>query len=321
MTTRRGLIMGMGVAALVSPDMVLAQAEERLPLWPDVPMGAPSPLPVPRFDQKSNDPRLQIRWLSGIDRPWLAVRRPVKPNGAAAIVIPGGGYRFLSWDREGEAVAGWLNGLGVTVFILAHRLPGEGWRDRATVPLADAQRAMRQVRWQAANYAVDPTRVAVIGFSAGGHLAGSLATRHAEPVYAPIDAADRLSARPDLAGLVYPVVSMVEPFTHAGSRDTLLGPDASFAARRSASIETRVSADMPPALLIHAGDDSAVPPANSLAVYHAIRAAGRPAALHLFEDGGHGFGLHLPPERPAASWPGLFTAFAASHGLFPISKG
>jgi acetyl esterase/lipase len=245
----------------------------------------------------------------------LVVRRPARPNGAAMLVVPGGGYGFLSYDNEGTSQAAWLNEQGITAFILLYRLPGEGWVQRQDVPLQDAQRAMRLIRARAVNFAVDKGRVGVLGFSAGGHLAGSLATRHGERVYAPVDAADRESARPDVAGLIYPVVSLDAPFTHGGSRDMLLGEGASADMRRARSVEMRVDADTSPIFLVHASDDGLVPPANSIALFQAMEVAKRPVALHIFEDGGHGFGVRLPRTMQASAWPGLFMTFAAKQGL------
>jgi len=175
---------------------------------------------------------------------------------------------------------------------------------------------MRLIRAGAARWRVDPRRVAALGFSAGGHLAGSLATRHAEATYRPVDRADALSARPDIVGMMYPVVSMTAPFAHGGSRDTLLGRDATEAARRAASVDLHVGAGTPPAFLLHAGDDPVVPVANSIAMYQALRAAGRPADLHVFAEGGHGFAYGLPHALPASGWPELFYGWGVRQGTF-----
>ena len=318
--SRRAMLAGIAagaaapLAALAAP---LPPGIQPVPLWPGRPPGSPAQLPSPRIEQRSQSPGFDDRWLTGIGTPGLVVHRPPTPNGAAVLVIPGGGYGFLAYDNEGEEQARWLNARGLTAFILLYRLPGEGWAGRATMPLADAQRAMRVIRSRSAEFGIDAGRVATLGFSAGGHLAGSLATRHAERVYAPVDAGDRLSARPDVAGLIYPVVSLDAAFTHGGSRDNLLGEGADAAARRAASVELRVDADTPPLFLAHAADDGLVPVANSLALYGAMLAGRRPAELHAFEEGGHGFGARIGKDRPASAWPALFAAYATRHGVFP----
>lgn len=317
--SRRAVLTGAAAAAAALPllgaSAQLPEGMQPIPLWPGRPPGAPARLPTLKVEQRSQDPGFNDRWLTGIGTPGLVVRRAAQANGGAVLVIPGGGYGFLAYDNEGEEQARWLNARGLTVFILLYRLPGEGWAHRATVPLADAQRAMRVIRSRAAEFGIDPKRVAALGFSAGGHLAGSLATRHAEPVYAPVDAADRLSSRPDLVGLVYPVVSLAAPFTHTGSRDNLLGTPSGDAPRRSASVEQRVTADTPPLFLAHAADDGLVPIANSVVLYQAMLSAQRPAELHCFDEGGHGFGVRIGKDRPASAWPALFAAYATRRGV------
>ncbi|MEI5686043.1 alpha/beta hydrolase [Sphingomonas kyungheensis] len=293
-----------------------AAGEEVVPLWPGRIPGARGTAITRKIEQRSKTAGFDDRWVTGIDAPALVVKRPARATGAAVLLVPGGGYGFLSYDNEGVEQARWLNALGVTCFILLYRLPGEGWNDRRLVPLQDAQRAMRLIRSRAASFGVDPTRVAVLGFSAGGHLAGSLATRHGEATYAPIDAADRLSARPDLAGLIYPVISMDAAITHRGSRDNLLGPTPDAATVAAASVERRITAETPPVFLVHASDDDTVPIANSLNMYAALLAAKRPAELHVFDEGGHGFGTRLAKTMPAAAWPTLFAAYARRKGVF-----
>lgn len=317
----RRMFVAAGLALAVAPALAEAgkpRMPETLELWPGSPPGENPAHPIVRkVDDQSRDPANPDRWIRGIARPIIEVWRPRKPNGAAILVVPGGSYAFLSYDNEGVSQAKWLNALGITAFILYYRLPGEGWNDRGLVPLQDAQRAVRLIRRNAARFKVDPGRVGVLGFSAGGHLAGSLATRFAERAYAPVDAADSLSARPDVAGLIYPVISVEAGFTHSGSRANLLGDTPSPEALTAASVDRRVTGDTPPVFLLTTIDDGAVPSANSLAMYEAMRAAGRPVTLHVFETGGHGFGVRLPASQPASAWPQLFAAFAASHGLIP----
>ena len=320
--TRRTVMTGAigGAATLLLADGAAAQAsavDERVPLWPGKIPGQQGTAIVRKVNERSKRAGFNDRSVTGVDTPALVVKRAARPNGAAVLLVPGGGYGFLSYDNEGEEQARWLNALGVTCFILLYRLPGEGWGDRRLVPLQDAQRAMRLIRAGATRYGVDAKRVAVLGFSAGGHLAGSLATRFAEATYAPVDAADRLSARPDLAGLIYPVVSMDAAITHKGSRDHLLGPTPGADEIAAASVDRRVTADTPPVFLTHASDDGTVPIANSLNLYAALLAAKRPAEMHVFDEGGHGFGVRLPKSVPASIWPTLFAAYAVRKGVFP----
>jgi len=320
--TRRSLL-GVGSALALAPVAAraaeLMAAQEHVPLWPGKIPGDIGTMIKRRVDPRSGNDAHPDRWIYGVARPELIVFRPPAPNGAAVLCMPGGSYEFLAFDNEGAEQARWLNARGVTVFVLMYRLPAEGWARHEDVPLQDAQRAMRVIRRDASKYGIDPKRVAALGFSAGGHLCGSLATRHAEPVYAPVDEADRLSARPDIAGLIYPVVLLAGPQAHAGSRDNLLGKDAPEALRRSHSVEQRVDADTPPLFLIHAEDDGTVPIANSIALYQAMLDHKRPAEMHLFDQGGHGFGARLPADMPGAEWPRLFARFAARKGIFPAA--
>ncbi|KHK92899.1 alpha/beta hydrolase [Novosphingobium malaysiense] len=324
-TSRRALLGGIaaaGLAATISSGKATAgptsikYSGPSIPLWPGTPPGAPAALPVRKVAQQSKDAAFDDRWITGVAAPSLEVRRPAYRDGSAVILLPGGGYGFLAWDNEGEEQARWLTERGVTCFILSYRLPGEGWANRATVPLQDAQRAMRIVRSRADEFGIDPKRIAVLGFSAGGHLSGSIATRFDEKVYVPVDAADTVSARPDLAGMIYPVVSLAQPFTHGGSRDNLLGENASEALRQAGSVETRVTDQTPPVFLTASSDDGLVPIANSLAMYDAMLARQRPAEFHGFDKGGHGFGARLPDDVPAHAWPDLFHAYGKRHGVF-----
>lgn len=271
---------------------------ERIPLWEGRPptrgfVARPSPVPLP------------ARFVRNVGEAELKVFRPARPNGRALLAIPGGGYYLVSVLNEGLDVARRATASGYTVFVLVYRLPGEGWNGRADVPLQDAQRAMRIVRGNAARYGFDPRQVAALGFSAGGHLAASLATGHSEPVYAGRDAIDRVDPRPMAVGLIYPVIAMDGPHIHAGSRDLLLGPapDAALIARRSPA--RRVTAATPPLFIVHTIDDRTVPVENSLEMIAAMKSAGRPVEAHLFSAGGHGFGLGQATERSGA-WPGLF---------------
>lgn len=266
-----------------------------LPLWP---MGAPG------ADDFRSAP-LPDAWppvfLRNTRSPTLHLFLPQQSNGVALLVIPGGGYEFVSIANEGVDVAARACPLGYTVFVLNYRLPAEGWRDGPVVPLQDAQRAMRMIRQGAARFGIDPARVCVLGFSAGGHLAASLATGFAEAVYAPTDDADRLDARPAAAALIYPVITMSRPYTHEGSRQHLLGSTPSDQLVAARSPEAHVGASTPPLFLAHAMDDSAVPVENSLMMMTAMRAAQRPVEAHFFREGGHAFGTGFA-GAPTQEW-------------------
>lgn len=244
----------------------------------------------------------------------MTVFRPERPNGAAVLIMPGGGYRWVVVDKEGYEMGRWLAARGFTVFVLFYRLPGEGWAAGPDVSLSDAQRAMRVIRQRAGDYGVDPERVAAMGFSAGGHLCADLLTRFATPTYAAIDAADKLSARPIAAAPIYPVISMTAPVAHAGSRELLIGKDAGPALERAHSPHLNVPANAPPVFLVHAEDDNVVPVENALLMRAGLRARNIPVETHLFTHGGHGLGLRRAIGKPAAAWPEMFTSWAG--GLF-----
>lgn len=281
-------------------------------LWPGVPPGGErvgswlGGTPPPRPTLSGN--------ILGIARPVLAVWRPSKPTGGSLLILPGGGYRLLSWDNEGTAVARRLLSSGATMFVLAYRLPGDrlGWADEEDAPLADAQRAMRLIRDDAARHGRDPADVGVLGFSAGGHLAGRLLTEFDRPAYAAVDDRDRHSARPAYAGLLYAVVTMTGAAAHTGSRAALVGEDGVKAA--ALSVETHIRAGVSPTFLAHALDDDAVDPQNALAAFDALRRAQVLCEAHFFQEGMHGFGVTLPATAPAASWPELFVAWARRNG-------
>lgn len=270
---------------------------QRVPLWP-------TGVPGKGFALRERRDDWPQTFLSNIAEPELRLFRSPQPNGKALLVIPGGAYNFVSIRNEGVDVARVFNAAGYHVYILVYRLPGEGWADRADVPLIDAQRAMRMIHSRAAQDGVSDPNIAVIGFSAGGHLAASLLTGFDEKLAPSLDAIDRLDARPHAAILVYPVISMMAPYTHAWSAQTLLGPapDAALIARRSPV--QHVSAQTPPVFLVHALDDDAVPYQNSLMMADALTKAGHAPEMHLFAEGKHGFGIG-PANGSAGQWPVL----------------
>ncbi|MFC4809401.1 alpha/beta hydrolase [Paenibacillus sp. GCM10023250] len=218
------------------------------------------------------------------DRPALT---PYPATGAksAVIVCPGGGYGMRA-AHEGEPIARWLNGLGIAAFVLRYRVAPY----KHPSPLLDAQRAIRCVRLRAEEYGIDPERIGILGFSAGGHLAASAATLYETGRPDADDPAERLSSRPNAAILCYPVISM-GPDGHAGSRANLLGPEPDAALIERLSAERQVTPDTPPTFLWHTSDDSVVPVENALLFASALRRAGVPFDLHVYEKGPHGMGL------------------------------
>jgi acetyl esterase/lipase len=295
------------------PTPAAPPATESLPLWPGPAPGSPVALPSPKL-QKAGTPGRNDYHLRGVAAPTMFVYRPETPNGVGLIVMPGGGYVYLSMENEGSNVARFYTKRGYTVFVLSYRLPGEGWTNRADAPIQDALRAIRIVRARAAGYRIDTARIGILGFSAGGHVAASLATGYATPLYDPVDAADRQPAKPTFVGLLYAVTTM-RPFeTHSVSRANLLGPDpdAALVARRSPLLH--IAKDTPPCFVVAALDDGTVPPQCSIDWLTACRTAGVPVEAHLFEHGGHGFGMRLPDTTPGSLWPELFLRWASRHG-------
>lgn len=294
--------------------LVLSEPDETIDLWPNGAPGMPAKAPIEVTTERSTNPALNDRAVVGVSTPRMAVFRPTKSNGASLLVFPGGGYARMAIDKEGYEIGRLLAARGVTVFVLFYRLPGEGWANRADVPLQDAQRAMRLIRSRAARYGLDPERVGAMGFSAGGHLCADLVARFAAGTYDPVDAADTLSARPMIAAPIYPVVSMALPVAHRGSRDMLLGPDPSHDLIVEHSPDRNIKPGSPPCFLCAAEDDRTVPTENILLLHAALRAAKVPVELHLFAEGGHGFGLRGAAGKPAAIWPELFVAWAKTRG-------
>jgi len=265
--------------------------------------------------ERSKRADLKDRAVVKVTAPTLTVYRPAKPNGFALLVTPGGSYKRVVLDKEGSDLAAPFNAAGVTLFVLTYRLPGDGHENGRDVPLADAQRAMRLIRANAAEWGLKPDRLGVMGFSAGGHVAASLATGFARKVYASQDAADAQSARPDFAVLGYPVITMKDPAVHKGSRKQLIGANPPAELIEAYSMEAQVRADTPPTFLLHADDDTSVLPENSILFYQGLKKAGVPASLHIFPSGKHGFGISGAEGRPAAIWPRLALEWLQDRGL------
>lgn len=272
-------------------------------LWP---AGAPGEQTDPTqlsVTERGDPDGLRDRFAVGITDPDLTIFAAAEPTGVALLIIPGGGYTRVVMDKEGYEAAQWFADRGVTSFVLLYRLPGESWVPRSDVPLQDAQRAMRWIRSHAGDYSIDETSVGVMGFSAGGHLAATLAAGFDKDLYAHQDGIDDESARPDFTVLMYPVISMRADIAHMGSRTNLLGENPSDEQVDRYSIESNVRPDMSPVFLLHAADDESVVPENSLSLYRALIAAGVSTDLHIFATGGHGFGMRYATDQPVAEWP------------------
>ncbi len=293
------------------------EADAVIPLWPEGPPGGVPEGLQEKIVHRDNPFGLMDRAAHDVTAPSLSIFYPDTPDGSAMLIIPGGGYKWVVIDKEGFEGARHFAGESTTVYVLRYRLPHQGWQAGPDAPLQDAQRAIRLIRARAAEDGIDPARVMVAGFSAGGHLAGTLAMQFDKPAYAPVDAADAFSVRPDAAALIYPVATMTEPFAHPGSRLNMLGDRPMPEAIASWSLETMARPDMPPVFLMHAADDAAVPVENALILYDALRKAGVPVALHVYEAGGHGFGLRGIDGTPLQSWPSLLREWGANKGIFP----
>jgi acetyl esterase/lipase len=269
------------------------------------------------------DSKIELLWPKGApgakgdsdnDKPTLAISLPPadKANGAAVVVCPGGGYGGLAMSYEGVDVGAWLNTLGVTAFVLKYRHHGTGYQHPS--PLEDAQRAIRTVRARAAEWKVDPARIGILGFSAGGHLASSAGTHFDKGKSDSDDPIERAGCRPDFLVLCYPVISFTTPYTHQGSKKNLLGENPDPKLVESMSNELQVTPETPVTFLFHTDADTGVPPENSALFYLALRKAKVPAELHIFEKGRHGVGL--AKGLPAlAAWPDLCAEWMKGRGL------
>lgn len=273
----------------------LSQAVVTPPHWPLWPAGAPGALGSAEEDTPSVTAYLPPREHA---------------TGAAVVVFPGGGYVQLSVEHEGVQPARWLNELGVAAFVVRYRL---GPRYHYPIMLDDARRAVRVVRARAAEFGVDPNRIGIMGFSAGGHMASVAGTHFDSGNAVDRDAVERVSSRPDFMILVYPVITMDPRFAHRGSRTNLLANDTTPALIRSMSTETQVTRQTPPTFLVASTDDAIVPVENTLMFYRALREAGVPAELHIYESAPHGFGL--ASDNPTlATWAELCANWMRKNG-------
>lgn len=282
-----------------------ASAQERplLPLWEGEAPVCPNNLEV----EKKYDERIGYR-LSKVGTPGLDVYLPPDSlaNGTGVIICPGGGYTILAWNWEGTEMAKWFNSFGVAAFVLQYRLPHWEERDECTdkIALEDAQRALRLVRHRADEWKLNPDKIGIMGFSAGGHLASTAGTHYDTGNTQAADPIEQQSSRPDFMILMYPVVSMEDGVAHKGSKRNLIGDNPSAEMIHRYSNEQQVTEDTPPTLLIHADDDKGVIPENSVHFYLALRKHKVPAAMHIFSGGGHGFSF-AKDKGITSAWPDL----------------
>lgn len=313
-TPTRTVLGIMGLAAIlvgwadrpVRADDPLAAASEVVKLWPDAAPGA-----------KGDDPGKDVPTLS------VFLPKPETATGSAVVVCPGGGYGGLAINHEGRQVAEWLNSIGVAAFVLKYRL---GPRYHHPAMLHDVNRAVRVVRQGGSKWGVDPNRIALMGFSAGGHLASTGGTHFDAGKPDDPDPIERVSSRPNRLILAYPVVAMATPYTHQGSNRNLLGENPPEELVRSLSNETQVTPETPPTFLVHTNEDAAVPVENSLLFALALRKAKVPLELHVFEKGRHGLGLgtgepafNVPPDPAFQAWPKLCETWLKGQGFLDKS--
>jgi len=289
------------VSAMLFSSTLFAQ-QKQIPLYPN---GVPNSKPTPAtYIEKTNV--AENYWITDVSIPTITPYLPEKgkATGTAILVFPGGGYGGLASNHEGKAIAQEFNKIGVTAFVVKYRLPSDSIMiDKTIGPLQDAQRAIQFVREHASEFGIDPHKIGIIGFSAGGHLASTLDTHYQKAL---IDNPKNTSLRPDFAMLIYPVITF-GPEAHVGSRENLIGKNPSQHLLDLYSNEKQITSDTPPTFLVHATDDDVVPVQNSILFYDGLVKNKIKAELHIFEEGGHGFGLENPksPEHWfdwAASW-------------------
>ena len=275
---------------LIFTNQIIGQ-DTIIPLWPKDKI----PNHIESDEKEEFFVHDEIQMYSKVQEPALEVYLPAAQNatGEAMLIFPGGGYQILAYDWEGTDIAKFLNGKGIAGIVVKYRLPSDvSQKEKQNVPLIDAQRALRIVRYYSKKFNLDANKIGIIGFSAGGHLASTLGTHYDEKVYEPIDEVDTLSARPDFMALGYPVISM-GTMTNGGSKSNLLGENTSQKLVDHFSNEKQVTEHTPPTFLVHATDDGAVPVENSLLFFQALKDKGVSGTMHIYPKGGHGFSLAL----------------------------
>ncbi|HLT75398.1 MAG TPA: alpha/beta hydrolase [Ohtaekwangia sp.] len=294
------------IFALACIQCIQMKAQETIPLYQG---SIPNSIDVP--DEEEREERNGIVIVRKITRPTLTIfPAPAETaNGTAVIIFPGGGYWINAISHEGEDVARRLNENGITAFVVKYRIPNDAaMKNRKTGPLQDAQQAIAWVRANASKWKVDPARIGIMGFSAGGHLASTAGTHFDRPVVP-----QKVSVRPDFMILVYPVISFRPEFGHLGSRDQLIGKEPDPKDVQYFSNELHVTKQTPPTFLVHAVDDQTVPVENTTEFFSHLRKQGVAAEMHVYQKGGHGFGMNNPLSE--SDWVSLCLNWLAANGL------
>jgi acetyl esterase/lipase len=305
-----------GAVVLLLTQASLAAAPAELRLWEGVPPGNGEIGATGEIVEERGTDTAPDRRISGVTVPTVTVYLPPPEDntGAALVICPGGGYSGEAIDKEGHDIARYLNTIGVAGIVLKYRLPVAEHLDLSRgFPSSDAARAIRLARHHAAEWRLQPDRIGIMGFSAGGHLAATVATRFDAGIPASPDPVERLASRPDFQVLVYPVISFTETVGHSGSRRRMLGENPAAELVDHFSNERHVTAATPPAFLVSTHDDY-VKAENSLLYYQALRAAGVPAEMHVYEVGGHGYGIR-PTGKPVATWHHRMRDWMQQRGL------
>lgn len=304
-------LMLLAACVLATPAMAQSGQVQMLHLWPE------GHLPrVVQGPELVGNEGSAMGAVTRVSQPRLEIHRPANPNGTAVLILGGGGYFRIQIGTAARPMAQWLASIGVTSAVLYYRMPVDGWP--ASAPFADGQRAMRLLRANAAELGIDPAKIGVMGSSAGANLAGILSTRFDHDFYPALDASDRLPSRPDFLAMLYPVTTLKPPYDTTRTRRELA---TQADAVEAYSVEAHVRGDMPPVFLAHAADDGIADVAHSLLMFQAARAQNVPAELHVFDRGGHSWGLGRPGTQ-VAQWPRLFATWARAHGFMaapPVS--
>lgn len=296
----------------IAREGTFTKQTEEIFLWPGKAPGSEDLVFEETVEDLSKDPAWKTRRITLVVKPSITVFYPEKPNGIAVLIAPGGGYIRMGFDDEGTDIAKWLNSIGITGYVLKYRFPDDGHKSGMNVPLQDAQRAIRLIRQNAASRGINPKKIGVMGFSAGGHLAAMISTYYGANVYVPVDAADKLSARPDFSALLYPVISNLED----KSPQEMI--DASDSQRNKMLLyyqpHLKVTPETPSAFILLADDDQYGLQLHGPLYYKALRKANVPSELHVFLKGKHGFGVRRPVGA-IAEWTNMFSAWLKGIGI------